>query len=161
MDPRLIPLDSILKLNTQLFGNCLDGVDDATANRRPSDVTNSMAFIACHLVESRHFLATYLGRPTSNAVSEALKGARGIGDVKQLPPLTSVLAAWGDAALILDRRFSELGDAELSAPSPRRFPVDDGSILGGIAFLIQHESYHVGQLALLRKYYGLPAMRYG
>jgi uncharacterized damage-inducible protein DinB len=29
-----------------------------------------------------------------------------------------------------------------------------------VAFLIQHESYHVGQMALIRKHYGYPAMKY-
>jgi hypothetical protein len=38
--------------------------------------------------------------------------------------------------------------------------VGDRTLLGALAFLAQHESYHVGQLALLRKYAGLPAMRY-
>ena len=31
---------------------------------------------------------------------------------------------------------------------------------GVLTFLVQHDGYHVGQLALLRKYAGLPAMKY-
>ena len=34
------------------------------------------------------------------------------------------------------------------------------AVLGAVAFLLQHDSYHVGQLALLRKHFGLGAMRY-
>jgi hypothetical protein len=41
-----------------------------------------------------------------------------------------------------------------------RFPIGDATVLGLIAFMVQHDSYHIGQLALLRKHYGLPAMRY-
>jgi uncharacterized damage-inducible protein DinB len=29
-----------------------------------------------------------------------------------------------------------------------------------VTFLVQHESYHLGQIALLRRYAGLPAMKY-
>jgi uncharacterized damage-inducible protein DinB len=29
-----------------------------------------------------------------------------------------------------------------------------------LAFFVQHDSYHIGQLALLRKHVGLPAMQY-
>jgi uncharacterized damage-inducible protein DinB len=29
-----------------------------------------------------------------------------------------------------------------------------------LAFLVQHESYHIGQMALIRKYIGYPAMKY-
>jgi hypothetical protein len=48
-----------------------------------------------------------------------------------------------------------------SAPeSPQRFPVDDPTFGAAIEFQLHHESYHIGQLALLRKYYGYPAMTY-
>ena len=36
----------------------------------------------------------------------------------------------------------------------------DPSTLGSRAFLVQHDSYHIGQLAMLRRVHGLPAMRY-
>jgi uncharacterized damage-inducible protein DinB len=39
-------------------------------------------------------------------------------------------------------------------------PGADGTVLGALAFLAQHESYHVGQVALLRRQLGLPAMSY-
>jgi uncharacterized damage-inducible protein DinB len=38
--------------------------------------------------------------------------------------------------------------------------VSDGSVLGAVAFLAQHESYHMGQLGLLRKALGYPPMSY-
>jgi uncharacterized damage-inducible protein DinB len=38
--------------------------------------------------------------------------------------------------------------------------VDDGSVAAGLAFLLTHEGYHIGQMALLRKYLGHPAMAY-
>ena len=39
----------------------------------------------------------------------------------------------------------------LNESSPQRFPIADSTRLGAIAFLAQHESYHVGQLALLAR----------
>ena len=39
-------------------------------------------------------------------------------------------------------------------------PVDDKSNMGLLIFMMQHESYHIGQLAILRKQAGLPAMSY-
>jgi len=32
--------------------------------------------------------------------------------------------------------------------------------MGGIAFAVQHESYHLGQIALLRRALGHPPMSY-
>ena len=39
-------------------------------------------------------------------------------------------------------------------------PIDDTSVLGLLGFMVQHDSYHLGQLSLLRKHCGLPAMAY-
>jgi hypothetical protein len=33
-------------------------------------------------------------------------------------------------------------------------------MLAVLTFLVQHDSYHIGQLSLLRKHAGLPAMQY-
>jgi hypothetical protein len=39
MDPRIAPLTEILRLNTRLFRNCLDGISDEMAVMRPSAST--------------------------------------------------------------------------------------------------------------------------
>ncbi len=57
-------------------------------------------------------------------------------------------------------RFPELPTAELGRESPQKFPVSDTSVLGGIAFLLTHEAFHIGQLAYLRKFLGLGPMSY-
>ena len=64
MNSQLSPLRSTLNLNTRLLLNVLDGVSDALAAKRPNEYTNNMAFITCHLIDARHFLAGYTGRST-------------------------------------------------------------------------------------------------
>jgi hypothetical protein len=64
-------------------------------------------------------------------------------------------------AEVMERRFAELDAPALDAELPFDLGVNDRSILGMLAFIAQHESYHIGQLSLLRKHVGLPAMRYG
>ena len=49
---------------------------------------------------------------------------------------------------------------ELRRPKVHRFPLEDTTELGLIAFLTQHDSYHIGQLAFLRRQLGKPAMVY-
>ena len=49
---------------------------------------------------------------------------------------------------------------ELETAVDARFPGVDRTRLGALTFLVQHDSYHIGQLALLRKPAGLPAMSY-
>jgi uncharacterized damage-inducible protein DinB len=161
MNLRLAPLAEILRLNTRLLRNCLDGMSEAQAGARPSGATNSAAFVAAHVADARFFLLSVIGAPRPSPLAAYLEGARGIEDLERCPPLAEILAAWAEASDALSERLAAVTDAELDAPSPSRFPVDDRTVLGAVAFLVQHDSYHVGQLALLRKHAGLPAMRYG
>jgi uncharacterized damage-inducible protein DinB len=160
MDPRVAPLAEILRLNTKLLRNCLDGFTDETANTRPTGGTNSAAFVAAHVADARYFLLTVLGADPPNPLARYLAGARSIDDVERCPTLDETRAAWTAASDALRERLAAITAAELDAPAMTRFPVDDPSVLGALAFLAQHDSYHIGQLALLRKHAGLPAMAY-
>ena len=153
-------LGGILRLNTRLYLNCIADVSDADARRRPNERTNSLAFIACHVLDARHYLARYLGLDEPNPVEDALRDATGIDDVVELPAIDRIVDGWRKLAPTISACLDDLSTTELGAPSPQRFPVDDLSIGGGIGFLLQHESYHIGQLALVRKYLGYPAMKY-
>ena len=160
MDPRLAPLAEIFRLNTRLLHNCLDGLTEAQARARPVADANSAAFVAAHVADSRFAIAAWLGVSLANPLSAALAGARGIDEVRELPALAEILAAWDAASRTIEARLAALTPAELDAPAPQRFPAGGPTLLGALAFLAQHDSYHVGQLALLRKAAGLPAMRY-
>jgi uncharacterized damage-inducible protein DinB len=160
MDPRIVCLAEILRINTKLFRNCLESLADDAAARRPSSGTNSAAFVAAHLTDSRFFLLRVLGAARANPLAPYLEGARGIDELKQCPPLAEVLSAWTSAAHALRDRLEALTPAELDGPSAARFPAAEQTMLGALTFLVQHDSYHIGQLALLRKHAGLPAMRY-
>ena len=160
MDPRVAPLASALRMNTRLFRNCLDGLNDEQARSRISERTNSVAFIAAHLVESRHFLASQLGEKIPSPFGAVFAEAKSIDDVSELPSLPAIRSGWDTISEELERRLERADAATLDAHSPIRFPIDETSRLGTVAFLVQHDSYHIGQLALLRKHVGFPAMKY-
>jgi hypothetical protein len=82
MDPRIAPLTEILRLNTRLFRNCLDGITDEKAALRPSASTNSATFVAAHVAEARFYLLKMLGAERPNPIAAYLEGARGIDDVR-------------------------------------------------------------------------------
>ena len=160
MDNRVAPLADILRLNTVLFRNCLDGLNDRQAAVRPSNGTNSAAFIAAHLASSRFFLLKTLGVDEPDPLAPYLDGRKGIDECAQLPSLREIDAAWTQGAHLLRDRLEALTPGDIDRPSSMKFPLANGTLLGTLTFLVQHDSYHVGQLSLLRKYAGLPAMRY-
>ena len=160
MDPRIGPLAEILRLNTRLFVNCLDGMNDEQASLRPSAATNNAGFVALHVADARYFLLGLLGAELANPFAALAGDARGIDDLGVLPPLGTIRTAWTAVADAVDHRLQQIAAAELDAPTASRFPVEPPTLLGALTFLVQHDSYHVGQLALLRKHAGLPAMGY-
>jgi uncharacterized damage-inducible protein DinB len=161
MNPSVRPLVSTLELNTRLLLNALDGVDEKAARVRPNEKTNHAIFLACHLVDSRHYLARALGLASESPFKAMLEGAKGIDDVKEYPSLDEVRAAWKDVGALLSRHIADLEASDLEKPAAFAFPIEGGgTLLGCLAFLVQHDSYHLGQVALLRRYLGLEAMSY-
>jgi uncharacterized damage-inducible protein DinB len=160
MDDRISSLADILRLNTRLFRNCLEGVTDAQAAARPASETNNAAFIAAHLADSRFYLLKLLGVECDNPLARYLAVGRSIDDLDKLPSIAETLAAWSDASHALRDRLEAMTAAELDEIVSPRFPMPNPTRLSALPFLVQHDSYHIGQLALLRKHAGLPAMSY-
>jgi uncharacterized damage-inducible protein DinB len=160
MEAALAPLAEIFALDTDLLLNSITGVSEAHAAERVLPGTNSLAFLVAHAIDARHFVAALLGRPGANPLGERLRDATGIDDVVALPPLADLRELWLEASRHLEVALEAASAEGLRAGSEQKFPVADRTLLGTVAFLAHHESYHVGQLALLRKALGYPAMQY-
>jgi len=154
MDPRLQPVTGILKLNSALFRRGVDGVDQAAAERRPNDHTNSLAFIACHVLDARFYLLKLAGHERTNPWQVLFDASTDVMTMKEYPPLYELVAEWDELHEATLEHLADIPTVDLDAGSPARFPTEDRTILGGIAFLAFHEAYHVGQMGLVRKYLG-------
>ena len=160
MDARVVPLAMLYQLNTDLLINCLDGLSDREAQTRLEAGGNSITFLAAHLTDSRHFLAARLEHPLSNPLARYLADVRSIDDITEWPSLDELRTEWLRISAHLQSVLGELTGDELDEPNVHRFPVDDTSRLGMVAFLVQHDSYHLGQVAFLRRQLGKPPMSY-
>jgi hypothetical protein len=163
MDARVSPLQSLLSLQGRLYLNCLLGMTDEQGLLRPSRDANHTAFIALHLLDSRYVMARLVGGPGENPVAAILEHAGGIEDVAAFPSLDELRSGWRAVSEVLVMRFGQIESAALDLPCPPSLPVlriGEGTVLDGVAFLLHHESYHIGQMALLRKLAGLGAMSY-
>lgn len=160
MDPQVAPLHAMLELNTDLLLNCLDGLTDEEARRRLAGGGNTIAFLAAHLTDTRHFLANRLGHPIANPLSRYLAQASSIDDIVEWPTLTEQREWWRTVSRHLGQVVAARTAEELRRPDVHRFPMGDSSELGMIAFLAQHDSYHIGQMGFLRRQLGKPAMAY-
>lgn len=125
------------------------------AESRPNFRTNHLSFLACHVLDARCFLLRLLGRDAENPFSHLLDGASGIEEVPAFPPVEDVLRAWQATERELEEALRGVPAEDLDGEAPGDFPVDDPSLLGAVSFLASHESYHVGQMGLIRKFHGL------
>lgn len=155
----MTPLAAILRLNTELLLNCLEDLDEDRASFRGTPAVNSIAFLVAHLTETRHFAAGLLGAPLPSPFAEAFTKARRLDDAGPLPPLAAIQASWERIAAHLAVVVERADTAQLAQPA-EQLPGSDGTLLGALAFVAQHESYHLGQIALLRRQQGLSAMDY-
>lgn len=160
MEPQVAPLAALYDLNTDLLLNCLEGLSDAEAQRRLAAGGNSVTFLAGHLVDSRHFLISRLGYPLPNPLARYLADVRSIDEIREWPSLEEIRTAWIAVSTQLQQVLGELAAAELEQANVHRFPVGDSTRLGLIAYLVQHDSYHLGQVGFLRRQLGKPPMSY-
>ena len=119
-----------------------------------------MAYVALHTIDARHYLAKAVGLELEKPFEDVTAEARSVDDIKSYPPVNEMKAAWQRLSNRLEAFLSSVDPADLSRDAEFQFPIEDGSILGCVTFMLEHESFHIGQLAFLRKFYGLGAMKY-
>ena len=86
---------ALAELNTKQWHNALEGVDEATAWKRPAPGTNSIGFLALHLVWARYSFARRLGLEVENPFSAL--DPRNIDKLQELL-LGRMRQAWDDLA---------------------------------------------------------------
>jgi hypothetical protein len=158
MNHRLVPLAALLRSCDTLFERTLSGLTREQGLTRLGGLANPPLWIAAHLASSRYGLGLLIGLARPRPWGERFTRGSELGELASIPEVEEIRSAWTSVSEALQSRLAQLGDAELDAPSPRKLPIEDGSVLGAIAFLVFHEGYHIGQLALARKALGLGSL---
>ena len=154
MDPRLTPLSEIFAINSQLFPRALEDICEEDLYKRPDGRSESILWLAGHLTGARYLLANLL-RINEEFPYEGIfnRGTKPPPD-DQLPKPEEVKAAWDSISEKLMAKLELVTDEELMTTSPMEFPTQDETILGAVAFMALHESYHMGQMAYVRRMQG-------
>lgn len=157
MDERLIPIRGTLRGNASLFRSALAGIGDGDDWLHRSGEANHLAFLGVHLVGARHYVVNFLGGSSTDPLEKYHSEARGIEDVERFPPPGKVLAAWDGVAPALNSALASVAAEFLDAESGLPFPAPGPTRLDALAFFAQHETYHIGQMCLIRRIHGLAA----
>ncbi|HLK29260.1 MAG TPA: DinB family protein [Puia sp.] len=154
-------------LHSRLFNNVLEGVEESQAGKRLTEEVNHLQWIAGHLANARYNYAPMVGLndvfPYKDLYMDSTApppGNRAISATIKYPSLSEILKLWNSYSPSFVEAVSKLSDAQLSAEMPFGTPIGDKTMLGFFGFLTSHESYHIGQMSIIRKYLGLSAMSY-
>jgi hypothetical protein len=151
----------MLNMNSRLFINALEGVTEAQATERISDHNNPLIWLATHTVWARYNICAMLGKPAAkNPYDGKFENFKVYDPNDNYPALEETKTEWNKATALLAEALASVTEEHLAADCPLKSPIGDFSFGGTIAFLTQHESYDIGQIAFLKKYFTKEAMKY-
>lgn len=155
MNPSVDTPMTILGFNTWLFRNAIQDVQAGKTGYRASDNTNPFDRIAGHLTCARRDLANVLGIETPDLPWGAFSSAKGLGaqfaPELDCPSLTDIATQFNHVTEALMAGLPKVSDETLAAASPIPIPGDKPTVADLLSFLTMHETYHIGQLGLLKK----------
>ena len=145
---------NIFSINMSLFSNCLDGLTEEQAIQKLSPNTNSLKWLAAHVVWSRYATSGLMGNPPANNPFDGLfENFRPHEESDDLKLLVEIKQEWDKATSLLATSFSTINSDFWEMDSVISFPLQqDKSNASLMAILVQHECLHIGQMATLKKY---------
>ena len=134
----------------------LEGVSHEDSLLHPQPAGNSANWVLGHILASRGGLLKNLGdQPLLDdaAIQQYRRGSD--GNVPNPLPLDDLLAALDRSQPKIIAGMKRIPDTTLEAKSPFNSPAGpDATYADALAAMVFHESYHAGQLGLLRRVCG-------
>jgi hypothetical protein len=162
-DSRLYALVFLYDLHTKLFHNVIEGISDTDAHNRLNTKANHIAWIAGSLVNGRYGLGNVLGIDQKQTSPEFFEGYKSIQDGATYPPLAEYKKDWETISPLFRNTLVHLTTDQLNGEDPFGMSGDSGekfTLFDTIAFIVDRESYCIGQIGIFRRLLGYEAMKY-
>jgi hypothetical protein len=152
-------LIDLYDLHTKFFNRVIEGFTEKDANNRLNAAANHPSWIAGSCVQERYQLANALGTQQKSTFHHLFGEHKGIQDNITYPALTEFKKDWEKISPVLKNSLLNITDEQLESIVPFRI---DGELTyyEAISFIIDRESYCIGQIDLYRRLLGYEAMNY-
>lgn len=160
MKKSIHPLEIIFTLNERLFTNTLDGITEEQSKERISSHNNPVNWLAAHTVWARYLMLMFLDKPVTNPHAALFENFKAYDASLNYPTLEESKQEWQKVTALLKDALQSVSEEHLAADAPIPNPTGDFTNTGTLAFLAQHESYTIGQISFLKKYFTKEAMSY-
>src|SRR5581483_11916090 len=144
----------MFKTNADIFDKVTSSVPAEQWLTQPSDDSNHLTWVAGHVVVHRALVAEMLGAKWSAPWRKLFSRGAKLVPSDQYPSAEQIRAAWDEVSAKLSTSLANATEEDLAKPAPEGVPTMDGKVGGFVAFLCLHETFHVGQLAYLKKFLG-------
>ncbi|MFO7544052.1 MAG: DinB family protein [Trueperaceae bacterium] len=137
----------------------LEGVSHEESLRSPEPFGNNANWVLGHLVDSAEGVLGLLGQPRvldSGALARYRRGTSPLIDAAEALPLERLLEVWDEASKRINVGLKSIPEERVDAPVPADLTWMGTTIGAAVAFVSFHQSYHAGQLGLLRRLLGKP-----
>jgi hypothetical protein len=156
--PSIKPVAFILASNDSLADRTFIGVKPEDLWKRPTPENNPMLWIYAHMAAVRARMLNVLGDDYDPGLGEAFGRGAQLQDAASYPSRETINEASREVNARLFAKLAAVGDAELSRDAKGPRPPSVQTVAEQLAFFAMHDSYHVGQLAYVRKALGLPGV---
>ena len=160
MNKSINQLKVIFGLNDRLFINSLQGINEEQAKERIIGHVNPVNWIAAHTTWARYNALMFLGAPATNPYNDLFENFRAYDSSLNYPTIAEIKDEWKKVSGLLKEALLSVSEEHLAQDTPIKNPSGDFTNGGTIAFFAQHESYDIGQLGLLKKFFTKEAMSY-
>ncbi len=148
------PVAALYTLNVKLLEQALNDIKDEHIHTRPNEHTNSIHWIYGHITSSRYNIAKILRINAEHNFEKLFIRAADLTASEDYPALPEVIDSFNNITEKIKDRFENITEEEFRAKSEYAFPGQEKTVQGSLTFLNFHETFHIGQIALIRKFLG-------
>ncbi len=134
-----------------IFSEHTEGITHDEGCRAPKGGGNSLNWVLGHIAASRNDIHSLIGAPPAWSAETAalyLRGSSGVTDGATARPVPEILDVLDRSTTTIKARLAEMPSTDFERK------LEKGTVGERLAFLQFHESYHTGQVGLLRRLLG-------
>lgn len=151
------PIALIFAFNDPFVLQALEGVTREELWRPLTKSNNPLLWVAGHIVQTRAMVLQILGERAETGWGTLFDRGAKIGDPKDYPSGPEIARVMSAISSQLHTTLAALQDEQLNRPASLPIP-GLKTLADELAFFALHDSYHVGQLAYIRKGLGRPGL---
>jgi uncharacterized damage-inducible protein DinB len=151
------PITMIFAFNDNFVLRALDGLSEEELWKAPTKQNNSILWVAGHVVQTRADVLQMLGEPGDTGWGKLFERGAKVSNTNKYPSREDIGRVMKDVSPRLYAKLGSLKEEHLTRPATIGVP-GTKTFADELAFFALHDSYHIGQMAYIRKGLGYPGL---